>query len=1102
MLKKKLFLALALLGSALSPFSQVIINEFSFANYSDWAQAGGWDPIYEDWIEFYNPGGAAFSLEGYWLSDNALNPQKWEIPAGVSVPAGGYLTYLCTGTGEFDPNFLGFNNRNTNFKLTQTDGEELVFSNPLGTVLESYDFDALTPNQANHSYARVPNGSSTWVIHTDPSPDAANVGGTSGTSYAATPQFNTEAGYYSAAISVSISTTEAGATIYYTLDGSLPGLGDAVYGGPININTSTVIKAIVFSSTPGVLPSFTETNTYLLGADQHSLPVYAISGPTLSDGAWGGNEVTCIEVFAADGTFVTQADGDSNEHGNDSNAYDQRGFDMIVRDAMGYDNEVAFPVFHHSDRVGYERLIFKAAANDNYPYSNGGHVRDAYCHELSILGDLKLDERTTEYCILYINAEYWGVYDVREKVDDIDFTEHYYDQPEGFVDFIKTWGGTWAEYGSQNDWNDLVNFITTNDMTVQANYDYVLTQYNTISLIDYFILNGYVVCADWLNWNTAWWRGRHPDGEAKRWKYVLWDLDNTFGHGANYTGIPNTGSGADPCNPENLGDPGGQGHVPVLNALFDNEDFFYDYVNRYASLSNTIFSCESMIGVLDSMINVIQPEMQRQVDRWGGNFAQWEANVQDIRDFINERCSDEIIGGLEDCYDITALTLTVYIEGVGEIEVSSVPLDQFDANINDPWSGIFWADVPIDLGLLSGECGSFAGWEIISGDGVLEDPNDPNTTLTITTDVTLQATFVVSSESVTVMTDVFPAGAGVITLNGTEQVLYPFTNTVDLGSSHMLSVTENEWFEFDHWETLNTSLNPNEDLMEVNFQSCLSDTIIAIFNELPHFTLCVEVQPAGAGTITMNGVALVVPMCETFAGDVNYNFSTIPSDMWSEFLHWQLNNNILTPDEFNTSISFILGANDTLIAVYNVYEHRTITVMVDPPYSGVVTFGDGMSTDYSASVEVAVGEVMPFTATPNPYWNFVKWEAENNTPSPNNLDKQVTFVVQNADVIIAHFEADPFGVYIPNSFSPNGDGVNDIFIPQGTAIDPDYYTLRIFNRWGEKVFESMDINKPWDGSHLGGEYFVQDEVYIYFLELRSIFDATYKEYTGQIFVFR
>ena len=124
-------------------------------------------------------------------------------------------------------------------------------------------------------------------------------------------------------------------------------------------------------------------------------------------------------------------------------------------------------------------------------------------------------------------------------------------------------GGTWEEYGDGDDWYDFVNFVTSNDMTVAANYEYAITQLHPLSLIDYFILNSYIVSMDWLNWNTAWWRGRHPDGGAKRWRYALWDCDASFGHYINYTGIPDTGPTADPCNPESMGNVGGQGHIPV-----------------------------------------------------------------------------------------------------------------------------------------------------------------------------------------------------------------------------------------------------------------------------------------------------------------------------------------------------------------------------------------------------------------------------------------------------------------------------------------------------------------------------------------------------------
>ena len=127
-------------------------------------------------------------------------------------------------------------------------------------------------------------------------------------------------------------------------------------------------------------------------------------------------------------------------------------------------------------------------------------------------------------------------------------------------------------------------------------------------------------------------------------------MDNTFDHGANYTDIPSQGVNADPCDPESIGDTGGQGHIPIWNALLNNDEFFTDYINRWTDLSNNYFSCEFLISHLDSLINLIEPEMPRQIDRWGGNYNTWQSNINNMRDFIEERC--EIINsGILDCYE-------------------------------------------------------------------------------------------------------------------------------------------------------------------------------------------------------------------------------------------------------------------------------------------------------------------------------------------------------------------------------------------------------------------------------------------------------------------
>ena len=57
--------------------------------------------------------------------------------------------------------------------------------------------------------------------------------------------------------------------------------------------------------------------------------------------------------------------------------------------------------------------------------------------------------------------------------------------------------------------------------------------------------------------------------------------------------------------------------------------------------------------------------------------------------------------------------------------------------------------------------------------------------------------------------------------------------------------------------------------------------------------------------------------------------------------------------------------------------------------------------------------------------------------------------------------------YVPNTFTPDGDGVNEIFRPYGEGIDFSQYTMQIFNRWGELIYETNEPELGWDGTYKG-----------------------------------
>ena len=726
----------------------LLINEYGASNCNDEGSDCG---DYEDWVELFNNSNVAIDLNGYYLSDKLSNNIKWQFTESITVEPNSFEIIYFSGINEMNSNGQYDSGPHTNFKLSQTrETEYIILSNPDGEVLSYF---SVIPNQLNHSRGRIQDADQDWGIFTDPSPGSSNQN--SNSRYCSLPVFDLTPGFYTDQLEINISTNDTGVLIYYTTNGDWPNNEDQLFvdidvdgsisqgGDPIVVNETMVIRAVVYDKFNNNLPSFVETNTYFINSD-HTVNVISISGDQV-DNLLNGNQIKPIgsfEIFDSDGYLIDEATGEFNEHGNDSWAYNQRGFDYITRDQHGYNYAIRDDLFREKNREEFQRLIVKAAANDNYPFTGGSpaHIRDSYIQSLSQIGKLRLDERSHESCILYVNGEYWGVYDYREKVDDLDFTEHYYNQGYGNVDFLKTWGGTWTDIGDNNtqqEWNNLRDFIVDNDMTDADNYQYVKSVYNTGSLIDYFILNSYVVCMDWLNWNTAWWRGKNPDGEKKKWRYALWDMDATFGHYVNYTGIPETGPEADPCDPEQLGDPGGQGHVPILNSLFENEEFTADYINRYADLSNSTFSCDFMISHLDSLIGIIEPEMPQQIERWGGDIQEWQDNVQELRDYILERCSDVIVSGMEDCYDVEAITLNVIIEGDGQVQVNSIDLDPG----NTPWVGTYYSGVPIEIQAIPYELVNFY-WEIIDGDATIANVTELETTLSMLSGpVTLVANF-------------------------------------------------------------------------------------------------------------------------------------------------------------------------------------------------------------------------------------------------------------------------------------------------------------------------------------------------------------------------
>ena len=1142
-----------------SLIAQTVINEYSAANYSDYTDNYG---DYEDWFELYNTNNTPLDLTNYYLSDKPNNLTKFQFSNSIQINANSHLRIFASGRNEENGTDI-----HTNFKIHQTKGNEwIILTAPDGiTIIDSV---FVKPNLTNHSRGRVADGDEDWGIFTQPSPFGANNNALQ--DYAATPIFNTAPGFYPNTIALEITNSEENAEIYYTTDGSYPTAGSNLYTSPLNLSSTTVVKAITLSSNIALHASFIEYGTFFIN-DTYTIPVLSVSGD-LIDNLLNGQQIQpqgTFEYYKQNGDLADKAIGEFNEHGNDSWAYDQRGFDYITRDQFGYNYAIKDELFRTKDRDKYQRLIIKAAANDNYPFSYGGsgaHIRDAYVQSLSQISDLRVDERSYEPCILFSNGEYWGLYEIREKVDDSDFTDYYYDQDS--VAYLKTWGGTWVDVLSDgqtnasvvNDWDVIRDFITGNDMSDTDNYTYAKSVFNTGSLIDYFILNSYVVNADWLNWNTAWWHGLREDGEKKKWRYTLWDMDNTFDHGANYTGVPSQNPNADPCDPESVGNQGGQGHIPIWNALLANDEFFADYINRWTDLSNNYFSCDFLVGHLDSLIGIIEPEMPGQIGRWGGNYNNWQSNVEDMRDFILTRC-EMINGGILDCYDDE-----YGIEGPYDVTIlieppltGSVNLNGFDLN-QSPFSGTYFGGVTQEIEAFANQDYSFDYWEFSTGtplsptNSTLEYALSDN--LTITAHFTPDNTIILSEEN-----------EGIISINGTLYTNFP--DTLVASETATIEAIPDAGFLFDSWEITNGTIDdPTNSSATVTL---FGDTeIIAVY--IPYPVLTINTIPNGSVEIAGN-LYNSLPQSINIYG--NNSILAIPETGY-QFDYWEYNGSfIINSNNSFTSIDVL--SNATLTAHFSKIEFE---VLFDISHSegGEIYLNNELITNLPVSKTLLYGEsyTVHIELTTNyllNYWGVL------NTTIPNNTLQEFDITFTQADTIIAQLdhlysltlsvEPDGAGIvlgngeelliapynqlfyentlinleaipeidktfehfarnqailnnhtlfdytieyddtlrvifsekelslYIPNSFTPNGDNLNDVFKPVGIADKIKDYEMLIFNGWGELVFESHAIENGWDAKNIN---YSSSTVFIYKITLHSTITNDKFEYKGTLLV--
>src|SRR5690625_703102 len=228
-----------------------------------------------------------------------------------------------------------------------------------------------------------------------------------------------------------------------------------------------------------------------------------------------------FEFFEVNGERAIAQNAGVRIHGGTSRRYAHKSLRIYARSDYGesYLNHQIFPDLPFDS---YKRLILRPSSQDQ------GHTmfKDAFAQHL--VSHLNFDTQASRPSVVYINGEYWGIHNIRERFDDR-YLERTYDVSRDEIDHLEDQHD--VREGSNRHYRQMIDFVESNDLSVESNMERVKTMMDTESYLDYFSSQIYYVNFDWPHKNIQFWRSQTdyiphaPPGLDGRWRWMMFDMD-------------------------------------------------------------------------------------------------------------------------------------------------------------------------------------------------------------------------------------------------------------------------------------------------------------------------------------------------------------------------------------------------------------------------------------------------------------------------------------------------------------------------------------------------------------------------------------------------
>ncbi len=799
-----LLLASALLNcpgnaSVKAATSNGFINEICSQNKSCLTDSYGKN---SDWIELYNPGDTEIDISGYGLSDKKAEPLLWTFPAGTVIKPHDYLVVFASGNDSAGSEL------HTSFSLSKN-GETLTLCTPDGNVVQEVSFPTLgedtsygcTPDASgNFEIMQVTPGKQNVVVVSAPTLSSASGFYSSNFSLSMTSSANTTIYYtldgsnpitsdsaftYNGPVNVEDRTNQNNIYANYDENGTNQAisLGTGYKKPTFQLDKATVVRAVAKSAdgkysdvishtyfvTTGNLSQYKDMTVISIVTDPENLfdpdkGIYVTGNKYIAwknssaynpnKSPWDTDNVTNyfsrgrewertadISVFEKGSLSWEQGMGIRIKGASTRNTA-QKSFNIYARSEYGASKieDAILPDNYSIDGKlidKYDSLSIRAVGEET-------RLRDGFAQRL-LKDRTSLTTQNMKPCAVFLNGEYWGLYEITEKLSDY-FVETNYNIDKKDVAMIKNGE---LEEGEQAELDSFINFVKSysqKDLTNSADYKAVCDYIDIDTMIEHYAAGLYLGTFDWPNYNYGVWRntGEQIDGNPYsdgKWRFISYDFDYTMGATyENFGGV----EGYDYNSFRHM--LGKSSGVPtsLFVKLLENPEFKAKFASVYCDYANDVFSSENVNRMIEHYKNNYTDQLANTQLRWWGFYG---GTPSELLPYYRDQYATKTLGGIKTFFtQRTTSTINHMKEYLGyngqmqtlELGVNGKGKIVFNSNIiegSEKWSGKYLSDIPVTITAVPDENMVFTGW---SGD---IDKSETTITVTLSKAMSIKANF-------------------------------------------------------------------------------------------------------------------------------------------------------------------------------------------------------------------------------------------------------------------------------------------------------------------------------------------------------------------------